>query len=84
MVLLLKGSRTICATLVEGIMRNNSSNIFFEFGPVTQEMSFKRFIIWSSGSPPVWWSGTIYALWKEGIIGKIHVKLYVHFWKRVL
>ena len=39
-------------------------------------MSLKRFLIWSSGSPPVQWSGTIYAILKEGIMGKIHVKLY--------
>ena len=38
---------------------------------------FKRFIIWSSGGPPVRWSGTIYAMLKEGIMGNIHVKLYV-------
>ena len=35
---------TICAILLEGIMRNNSVN-YFEFGPVVQEMSFKRFLI---------------------------------------
>ena len=28
------------------------------------------------GDPPVQWSGTIYAILKEGIIGNIHVKLY--------
>ena len=39
-------------------------------------MSFKSFLIWSSGSPPVQWSGTIYAILKEGIMGNIHVKLY--------
>ena len=32
------------AILVEGIMSNN-----FGIGPVVQEMSFKRFLIWSSG-----------------------------------
>ena len=48
-----------------------------KFGPVVQEeMVFKRFLIWSSGSPPVQWSGTIYAILKEGIMGNIHVKLY--------
>ena len=31
-------------------------------------MSFKRFLIWSSGSPSVWWSGTICAILKEGTI----------------
>ena len=39
-------------------------------------MSFKRFLIWRSGSPPVRWSGTICAILKEGIMGNIHVKLY--------
>ena len=48
----------------------------FEFGPVVQEMSFKKFLIWSSGSPPVRWSRTICAILKEGIMVNIHVKLY--------
>ena len=39
-------------------------------------MLFKRFLIWSSGSPPVCWSITIYAILKEGIMGNTHVKLY--------
>ena len=39
-------------------------------------MSFKRLLIWSSGGPPDQWSGTIYAILKEGIMGNIHVKLY--------
>ena len=29
-----------------------------------------------NGGPPVRWSGTIYAIKKEGIMGNIHVKLY--------
>ena len=41
-----------------------------------QEMSFKRFLIWSSGSPTVQWSRNIYEILKEGIMGKIHVKFY--------
>ena len=33
---------------------------YFEVGPVVQEeMSFERFLIWSSCGPPVQWSGTI-------------------------
>ena len=49
----------------------------FCFGPVVQEeVSFKRFLIWSSCGPHVQWSGTIYAILKEGIIGNIHVTLY--------
>ena len=43
----------------------------FEFGSVVQEMLFKRFLIWSFGSPPVWSSRTIYA-----IMGNVHVKFY--------
>ena len=39
-------------------------------------MLFKRFLVWSSGGPPVQWSITIYAILKEGIMGNIHVKLY--------
>ena len=39
-------------------------------------MSFKRFLICSSGGPPVHWSKIIYAMLKEGIIGNIQVKLY--------
>ena len=34
-------------------------------------MSFKKFLIWSSGSPPIWWSKTVYAIMKEGIMGNI-------------
>ena len=57
-------------------MRNSSVN-YFEFGSEVQEkMSFKRFLIWSSGDPPDQWSGTIYAILKEGIMGNIHVRLY--------
>ena len=39
-------------------------------------MSFKRFLIWSSGDPPVQWSRTIYIILKGGIMGNIHVKLF--------
>ena len=39
-------------------------------------MLFKRFLIWRSGDSPVQWSGTIYEILKEGIMGNIHVKLY--------
>ena len=42
---------------------------------VQEQILFKRFLIWSSGSPSVRWSGTIYAILKEGIMGNIHVKL---------
>ena len=50
---------------------------FCEFGPVVQEeMLFKKFLIWSSGGPPVQWNGTIYSILKEDIMGSIHGKLY--------
>ena len=50
---------------------------YYKFEPVVEEMSFKSFfLIWSSGSPPVQWSGAIFAILKEGIMRKIHVKLY--------
>ena len=39
-------------------------------------MLFKRSLIWSSDGPPVQWSGTIYAILIEGIMGNIHLKLY--------
>ena len=56
---------------IEIILRN-----YFEFGPVVQEMSFKRFLIRSTGSPSVGWRGTICAILKVGIMGNIYVKLY--------
>ena len=38
-------------------------------------MSFTRFLIWSSGDPPVQCSITIFAILKEDIMGNIHVML---------
>ena len=43
---------------------------------VQEEMMFKRFLIWSSGGPPVWLKGTIYAILKESIMGNFHLKFY--------
>ena len=44
---------------------------YFEFGPVVQEdMSFKRFLILSSGSPPAGWSQTICAVFERGHHGE--------------
>ena len=48
-------------------MRNNSVKLFWIW-------RWNRF--WSSGSPPVWCSRTIYDILIEGIMGNIHVKLY--------
>ena len=39
-------------------------------------MSFKKFLICSSGGPPVQRKGTFYANLKKGIMDNIHVKLY--------
>ena len=39
-------------------------------------MSFKIFLIWRSGDPPVQWSKIIYAILKEGFMGNIHMKCY--------
>ena len=48
----------------------------YPFGQVVQEeMSFKRFLNWCIGGPPVQLSGTFYAIVKEGIMGNTHVKL---------
>ena len=55
-------------------MRNNSVKLFKLRSVVQEEMSFKRFLIRSSGSPPVQWSKTIYATLKKGIMGNMHVK----------
>ena len=33
----------------------------------------RRFIIWSSGGPPLRWSRTVYAILNKGIMGNIHV-----------
>ena len=38
---------------------------------------FKIFLICSFDSPPVWLSGTISAILKEGMMGNIHVMLHV-------
>ena len=55
-------SGTICAILVEGIMRNYSV--------------LKIFLIWSSGGPFVQRSGTICAIMVEGIMRNNSVKLF--------
>ena len=39
-------------------------------------MLFKSFLIWSSGGPPVPWSGIIYTILNDGITGNIKLKLF--------
>ena len=51
-------------------------NFFFLIWVSGSVLLFKRFLIWSFGSPPVWWSRTINAILKDGIMGNIHVKLF--------
>ena len=48
---------------------------YFEFGPAVQEkMSFKDIL--SGALAALLFGGTICAIFKQGIIGNIHVKLY--------
>ena len=47
---------------------------------MVKEISFKRFLIWSSGDPPVCWSGTIYAILKDGIMENIHIHVIYEIW----
>ena len=50
---------------------------YFEFGPVVQEeITFERFLIWSSGSHPVQWSRTIYAFCVKSSVRNISVNLF--------
>ena len=49
---------------------------FCEIILVQEKMLFKRFLIWSSGCPPVLWGITIYAILIKGIIGNNNVKLF--------
>ena len=61
-------SGTICAILVEGIMRNNSVN-YFEFGRVFQEkMSFKNISYLAPWWPLLQRSGTFCEKLVEGIM----------------
>ena len=52
---------------------------FFEFGPVIQMSKDFLSRALASGGPHVWWSKTIYAILEEGVIGNIHIKLFL-FW----
>ena len=68
--------QTICAILVEGIMRNNSV-IFLNLDQwFRRRCHFKIFLIWSSGGLFVQQSGTIYAISVEGIMRNNSEKLF--------
>ena len=68
-------SRTNCAVFGKGQYEEQFCEIILNL-----DQWFKRrcllwiFLIWSSVSPPVPWSGTICAILKKGIMGNIHVK----------
>ena len=49
---------------------------YYEFGPVILDMSFKHNSTLSSGDHFVHWSGTVCAIFIEGIIRNISVKLF--------
>ena len=50
---------------------------YFEFGPVVQEeITFERFLIWSSGSHPAQWSRTIYAIFVKSSVRNNPVNLF--------
>ena len=61
-------SGTICAILVNGIMRNNLCEIILNLEQGFWRRCFKIFLIWSSCSLFVQQSGTICAILVEGII----------------
>ena len=50
---------------------------YFEFGPVVQEeITLERFLILSSGSHPVQWSRTIYAIFVKSSVRNNSVNLF--------
>ena len=65
---------TICAILKQASWETILWNCY-KFGSVVQEEMLLKILIWSSGDPSVMWSRTIYAIFKEGIVENIHVKL---------
>ena len=69
-------SQSFCAIFGRGYYEAHFCEII-QFGPVVQEeITFKRFLISSSGSPLIGWNRNIYANLKEGIMRNIHGKLY--------
>ena len=59
-------------------MSNTSVKLFFEFGPMIQQMCLKIFLIYSSGPMSAFFqrSGTICEFLVEGIMRYILVKLF--------
>ena len=55
-------------------MKNNSVNLFRILA--SGSVSFKRFLIWSSGGPFVQWIGTICSILIKGIMLNNSVKLF--------
>ena len=69
-------SGTICAILVEGIMRKNPVKLFWIWTSGSMRCRLKIFIIWSSGSPFVQRSRNICAILVEGIMRNNSKKLF--------
>ena len=69
-------SGSICAILVEGIMKDKIPWNYFEFGPVGQGMSFKRFLSGALAALLFGGAEPFMQFSKEGIIGNIRVKLF--------
>ena len=63
------------AIVVEGILRKKFSEIILNFG-LWVRRCLKDFLIWSSGSHPVQWSRTIYAIFVKDIMRNTSVKLF--------
>ena len=59
-----------------GYQEEQFCGIIINLNQLFRRCYLKVFLICSSGSAPVQWSGTICAILKEGIMRKIHVKLY--------
>ena len=58
-----------------GYHEEQSCEIILNLDQRFRRRSFKRFLIESSGSSPVRWSQTIYAISEEGIMGDIHAEV---------
>ena len=59
---------------LDQLFRMKCRFIILNLGQWFNRKSFTRYLIWSSGGPPVGWIRTIYAILQEGIMGNIHVK----------
>ena len=58
-----------------GLYEEQLCEIILNLGLWFRRRCWLKFLIWSSGGPPVQWSRTICANVEEGIMENIHVKL---------